>query len=125
MTPDETIEKWVRITMDKADSSAFRVGDDISPYPEIKITFDGYAEDDDGDDDESKLSFAVYIHKDADMDGFVFPEHDDVIWQVVHRPSEEVYLPLAGDCCLDDFTDCLSLSVDSPAGIGKGKFHEK
>ena len=102
MTPDETIEKWVRITMDEADSSDFRVGADISPYPEIKIAFDGYAEDDDGDDDKSKLSFAVYIHKDADTDGFVFPEHD-VVRAVVHRPSEEVYHNVWYHREIDDF----------------------
>ncbi len=91
MTPEEIIEKWVRVGLDEADSYVFDVGEDISPYPEIKIAFDGYAEDDDGDDDESKQSFAIYIHKDADTDGFIFPEHESAFWHVEHRPSEEVY----------------------------------
>ena len=89
MEPEEIIQDWVSIVIDETPTDDLRVGRDISPFPELKIAFDGYAEGDDGDD-ESKLSFAVYIHKDADKDGFVFPEHDDVVWHVLHRPTEEI-----------------------------------
>ena len=91
MAPEVIIEKWVRVGLDEADSYDFEMGEDISPYPEIKIAFDGYAEDDDGEEDRSKQSFAVYIHKDADTDGFVFPEHESAFLSVEHRPSAEVY----------------------------------
>jgi hypothetical protein len=92
MTPEEIIEKWVRDGLDDADSYVFEVGEDISPYPEITIAFDGYGEDDDGNEDQSKQSFAVYIHKDSDAEDFVFPEHDSEYGMIVHRPAEEVFL---------------------------------
>lgn len=92
MTAEEIIEKWVRVGLDEADSYDFYVGEDISPYPQVKIAFDGYAEDEDGEADESSMSFAVYIHKDANTDGFCFPDHEIAYGAVLHRTSEEVYL---------------------------------
>lgn len=89
MEPEEIIQDWVSIVIDETPTDDLRVGRDISPFPEIKIAFDGYAEGDDGDD-ESKLSFAVYIHKDADTEDFEFPGHESSSWGVEHRPSEEV-----------------------------------
>jgi hypothetical protein len=35
-------------------------------------------------------SFAVFIHKDALTEGFVFPEHEFTPWALIHRPKEEV-----------------------------------
>ncbi len=35
-------------------------------------------------------SFAVFIHKNALTEGFVFPEHEFTPWCLIHRPKEEV-----------------------------------
>lgn len=91
MEPKQIIEKWVRDSLDEADSYDFQVGEDISPYPEIKIAFDGYAEDDDGNENRSQLSFALYIHADATTDGFTFPSHEYEFGILSHRPFVEVY----------------------------------
>ena len=66
------------------------VGENISPYPELKIAFDGYGENEDEEEDPNFEKYVVYIHKDALTDGFEFPEHETTIWAVVHRPKEEV-----------------------------------
>lgn len=49
MEPEEIIQDWVSIVIDETPTDDLRVGRDISPFPEIKIAFDGYAEGDDGD----------------------------------------------------------------------------
>lgn len=92
MDLEAIIEKWVRAARANSESDDLEVGEDISPYPQVKIAFDGYAEDDDGDEDRSSESYAVYVHKDALSDDFIFPEHEDAFWAIVHRPSEEVHL---------------------------------
>jgi hypothetical protein len=35
-------------------------------------------------------SFAIFIHKSAAEESFVFPEHDMTPWALIHRPKEEV-----------------------------------
>lgn len=91
MGTEEIIEKWVRAALDEADSYDFQVGEDISPYSEIKIAFDGNAADGDGNENRSQLSFAVYIHADATADGFTFPRHECEFGILSHRPFVEVY----------------------------------
>ncbi len=68
------------------------VGENISPFPELKVIFDGYGynEDTDEDDDENFESYAIFIHKDLQKEGFEFPEHESTPWAIVHRPTEEV-----------------------------------
>jgi uncharacterized protein (UPF0248 family) len=45
----------------------------------------------------------VYIHKDADTDGFVFPDHETAYGAVLHRTSEEVYHNVWYHREIDDF----------------------
>ena len=71
------------------------IGEDISSIREVKIIFDGYGDLETDDDyieggNKNMESFAIFIHKDALSDGFVFPEHDITPWALIHRPSEEV-----------------------------------
>jgi hypothetical protein len=90
MVLDNIINGWVAASRDAADWDDLQNGENISLFPEIKIAFDGYGENDDNTDNLSLESYAVYIHKDAANSGFVFPEHGIGPLTIVHRPSEEV-----------------------------------
>lgn len=66
-------------------------GENISPFPPIKIAFDGYAEDEGGDEDYNSLSFVMYVHKGSGQKGFKFPEHEVTGWgMILSRDEEEV-----------------------------------
>ncbi len=62
---ENIIEQWVASARRHTNVNDLQVGVDISPYPQIKIAFDGYAEDDDEVEDLNMESYAVYIHKHA------------------------------------------------------------
>lgn len=80
------------------------IGEDVSDQPEVKIIFDGYGDLEDEDEDgeyryteggnKNMQSYAIFLHKDALTEDFVFPEHD--VFQftfggmIQHRPDEEV-----------------------------------
>lgn len=90
-TPDEILEYFLNEARSNTDELV--IGEDISPIPELKIIFDGYQEDEDtGEDIYSSESYAFFIHKDALKKGFVFPEHDDGGWTLIHRPDQEICL---------------------------------
>jgi hypothetical protein len=90
MSPEQIIEKWVAAARAGTDTNNLEIGVNISPYPTVKIAFDGYAEDDDGVEDLDRESYVVYIHRDAASSGFVFPEHERTAWAIVQRPADEV-----------------------------------
>jgi hypothetical protein len=61
------------------------IGENISSVEEVKIIFDGYGDLETGEGalyqyveggNKNMESFAVFIHKDALTEGFVFPEHE-------------------------------------------------
>ncbi len=58
-------------------------GENISPFPSVKIAFESYAEDDDGDEDYRSLSFVMYVHKRSNQKGFKFPEHKEAGWGLI------------------------------------------
>jgi len=80
------------------------IGEDVSDQPEVKIIFDGYGDLEDEDENgeyryteggnKDVQSYAIFLHKDALTENFVFPEHD--VYQftfggmIQHRPAEEV-----------------------------------
>jgi hypothetical protein len=71
------------------------IGENISSIEEVKIIFDGYGDLETDDEyieggNKNMESFAVFIHKDALTEGFVFPEHEFTPWALIHRPKEEV-----------------------------------
>ena len=82
------------------DPDDLEIGRDISDLPEVKIIFDGYGDLEDTDENgEYKYvergntnmeSYAIFIHKDALQEEFVFPEHEMTPWALIHRPKEEV-----------------------------------
>lgn len=84
------------------DPDDLMIGVDISDDPEVKIIFDGHGDLEEMDEnggyiceeggDKNMESYAIFIHKDALTEGFVFPEHDQTPWCLIHRPKEEVCL---------------------------------
>lgn len=65
-------------------------GCDISDTTGVKLIFDGYAENDDGDDDTNHQCYVLFIHKDSGPLNFEFPEHDIEYGMIVHRPDKEI-----------------------------------
>jgi len=85
------------------DPDDLEIGRDISDLPEVKIIFDGYGDLEEEIDGEYKYteggntkmeSYAIFIHKDALVEDFIFPEHDSYAFtfgsMIQHRPAEEV-----------------------------------
>jgi len=86
------------------DPDDLEIGRDISDLPEVKIIFDGYGDLEDEDEDgeyryteggnTNMESYAIFIHKDALVEDFIFPEHDSYSFtfgsMIQHRPAEEV-----------------------------------
>jgi hypothetical protein len=86
------------------DPDDLEIGRDISDLPEVKIIFDGYGDLEDEDENgeyryteggnKKMESYAIFIHKDALVDEFIFPEHDSYAFtfgsMIQHRPAEEV-----------------------------------
>lgn len=76
------------------------IGEDISDIPAVKIIFDGYgdleSEDENGEyiyeegGNRNMESYAIFIHRGSGDPDFVFPEHTQTPWALVHRPQEEV-----------------------------------
>ena len=86
------------------DPDDLEIGRDISDLPEVKIIFDGYGDlDEENMDGEYKYieggntnmeSYAIFLHKDALTEDFIFPQHDVFGFtfgsMIQHRPAEEV-----------------------------------
>ena len=82
------------------DEDELEIGENISSIDEVKIIFDGYADLEDEDEngeyryteggDKNMESYAIFIHRDALKEGFVFPEHEQTPWALIHRPNDEV-----------------------------------
>ena len=113
-TYHQVIEKWVKHFIDTMfkDLDTLTVGDDggETPYG-IKIIFDGYGEDIEGNEDKNKLSFAVFVHKDSLTKKF--KEHETNPLAIIHRPSEE--------CCVicwyfkeENELDVITMIEDDP-----------
>jgi hypothetical protein len=98
------------------------IGEDVSDQPEVKIIFDGYGDLEDEDENgkyryteagnKNMQSYAIFIHKDALTEDFIFPPHD--VYQftfggmIQHRPAEEVCIYAWYDM-VDDSWDLLPL----------------
>ena len=85
------------------DPDDLEIGRDISDLPEVKIIFDGYGDLEEEIDGEYKYteggntnmeSYAIFIHRDALVEDFIFPPHDVFGFtfgsMIQHRPAEEV-----------------------------------
>lgn len=68
------------------------IGENVSPFPELKVIFDGYGynEETDEDDDENFESYTIFLHKDLEDEGFEFPEHETTPWAIIQRPDDEI-----------------------------------
>lgn len=97
------IEDWLREFMATMDDSDMRPGNDTGESPRgVKIIFDGYGEDDDGNPDITTESYAIFVHKDSLTEEF--PEHESAWFWIVHRPKEEVCIYAWYDTNSDDVT---------------------
>ena len=56
---ENIFERWVAAARANADLDDLQEGVNISPYQELKIAFDGYAEDEDEFEDLNMESYAV------------------------------------------------------------------
>jgi hypothetical protein len=96
------------------DPDDLEIGRDISDLPEVKIIFDGYGDaeyhDTNGEyvyeenGNRNMESYAIFIHKDALQEEFVFPEHELTPWALIHRPKEEVCIYAWYDVENDDWS---------------------
>lgn len=98
------------------------IGEDVSSIPEVKIIFDGYGDLEDEDEkgeyryteggNKNMESFAIFIHKDALVENFIFPPHDVFGFtfgsMIQHRPAEEVCIYAWHDV-VEDTWDILPL----------------
>jgi len=98
------------------------IGEDVSSIPEVKIIFDGYGDLEDEDENgeyryteggnKNMESFAIFIHKDALVEDFIFPPHDVFGFtfgsMIQHRPAEEVCIYAWHDV-VEDTWDILPL----------------
>jgi hypothetical protein len=94
MTFEELLQHHLDAMYHDSDEGS-EIGENVSSVEEMKIIFDGYGDLETDDEyieggNKNMESFAVFIHKDALTEGFVFPEHDMTPWALIHRPSEEV-----------------------------------
>ena len=81
------IEKWVRRFMKTMDEGDLEAGDDSGYAPfGVKIIFDGYGTDEDGNVEKNNLSFGIFVHKDSLTKKF--KEHDFNPLALIHRPKE-------------------------------------
>jgi len=85
------IEKWV-IEFKDTMYEDHEIGNDTGDHaPGIKIIFDGYGEREDGSEDTSMESYAVFIHE-TSLEASKFPKHETTPFGIIHRPKEE--------CCI-------------------------
>lgn len=99
----EVIEGWVREFISTMDEGELEPGDESGDAPfGVKIIFDGYGEDDDGDKNYNTESYAVFIHKTSLTEEF--PPHDLTPWALIHRPKEEVCIYVWYDVEEDEIT---------------------
>jgi hypothetical protein len=94
MTFDELLKQHLDAMWHDSDEGS-EIGENVSSVEEVKIIFDGYGDLETDDEyieggDKNMESFAIFIHKGAAEEGFVFPEHDMTPWALIHRPKEEV-----------------------------------
>ena len=66
-------------------------GDDISILRELKVAFDGYSEDEE-DVDRNSRSYVTYIHKSALELDFIFPPHEATPLGAMIRPGSELHV---------------------------------
>lgn len=66
-------------------------GDDISIVRELKVAFDGYSEDEE-DIDRNSRSYVTYIHKSALELDFIFPPHEATPLGAMIRPGSELHV---------------------------------
>lgn len=114
MSDDYDYNKYNRYILNLVESmwrdpDNLNIGENISDIPEVKIIFDGYGDLETENEyveggNKNMESYAIFIHKNAEAEGFEFPEHDMSPWCLIHRPSEEVCIHAWYEVDKDDWT---------------------
>lgn len=74
-----------------SDENRSTPGEDISPYPEVKIMFEEYGLDDDDEEDTFQQCYSIFVHKNSGKQNFSFPPHNSSFGLTNHRDDQEVY----------------------------------
>jgi hypothetical protein len=103
-------------------------GENISPFPEVKIIFEQYGLDDDDEADTSQKCYSIFVHKNSGEKKFNIPPHEDAFGLIVHRPDQEVYFRAWYDnsedsLSLNDTDEAISESEISPEEIDEVIFN--
>ena len=85
----------------------------------VSIVFDGHGVDDDGNEDPTWHSYAIFVHKDSGKLGFEFPEHDTFGNVIMHRPDEACYYVWLKDVDGEITVENVSDGTESQANIEK------
>jgi hypothetical protein len=118
---EELLQHHLNAIYHDSDEGSY-IGEDVSSIPEVKIIFDGYGDLEDEDENgeyryteggnKNMESFAIFIHKDALVEDFIFPPHDVFGFtfgsMIQHRPAEEVCIYAWHDV-VEDTWDILPL----------------
>ena len=87
-------------------------GENISPFPEVKIIFEQYGVDDDDEADTSQKCYSIFVHKNSGKKKFSFPLHESAFGILIaHREDQEVYFR----AWYDNSEDSLSLNYTDEA----------
>ncbi|WP_440922349.1 hypothetical protein [Candidatus Pelagibacter sp.] len=91
------LENWLKHYISSMNDTGNLIpGDNTGEAPfGVKIIFDGYAENDNGEPIKERLNFAIFIHKDSLTKEF--KEHEFTPWALKHRREEE--------CCVSYWFD--------------------
>ena len=97
-------------------------GENISPFPEVKIIFEQYGLDDDDEADTSQQCYSIFVHRNSGTKKFSFPLHESAFGLIVHRGGQEVYFRAWYDnnensLSLNDTDEAISESEISPDEI--------
>ena len=103
-TRDQMLEFFLREAI-CSDENLCNIGENISPFPEIKIVFEQYGLNDD-DEDITQQCYSIYIHSKANEKKFKFPKHESSFGTSNSRPTEEAYFR----SWYDNYEDSLSLN---------------
>jgi hypothetical protein len=103
-------------------------GENISPFPEVKIMFEQYGVDDDDEEDTSQKCYSIFVHKNSGEEKFSFPPHESSFGLVNHREDQEVYFRAWYDngedvLSLNDTDEAISESEIAPEVIDEVIFN--
>ncbi len=101
-----------------SDENTDTPGENISPFPEVKIIFEQYGLDENDEEDTSQKCYSIFVHRNSGKKKFVFPAHESSFRTINHREDEEVYFR----AWYDNGEDLISLN-DTDEAISESKIN--